>query len=386
MKKYKLRIPIGELYKFLGIDNNFYDAIQTVDRTVSILTPSGEFTPINAFVKKQGFVRTFNYEGGSITCDIHHKVKQEDGSFALISETNHVMVYSEKRKITSASARSYRDVYDISIDNPHEYITSAGVISHNTTLAKILANSIDSTLMYLNCSDENSVDTVREKIKTFASTMSFTRWKVAILDECDYLTPNAQAALRNLMETFSGHTRFILTCNYVEKIIDPIQSRCQTFGITPPSKKDVAVRVSDILTKEKVAFKIEDIAAIINANYPDIRRVLNSCQRQIVKGELKLDKKSLLEANYLDKLVELLVKKGDKKSLFTNIRQLIADSGVKDFTPLYKHLFDNLDLFSTGHIGQTILIIAESQYKDSMVVDKEINVMAMMVQLINEIA
>jgi DNA polymerase III delta prime subunit len=254
-----------------------------------------------------------------------------------------------------------------------------------TTLAKILANSIDSTVMYLNCSDENSVDTVREKIKTFASTMAFTRWKVVLCDEFDYMSPNGQAALRNLMETFSGHTRFILTCNYVEKIIDPIQSRCQTFVITPPSKKEVALRVTEILELENVKADIQDIVAIINANYPDIRRVLNSCQRQIVKGELKLDKQSLLEANYLEKLTDLLVKKGDKKLVFGAIRQLIADSGVKDFTPLYKHLYDNLDSFATGHIGQTILIIAEAQYKDSMVVDKEINIMAMMVQLINEI-
>lgn len=100
-----------------------------------------------------------------------------------------------------------------------------------TTLAKIITNQIDCDLMYINASDENSVDAVRDKIRGFASSMGFRKWKVIILDESDYLTPNAQAALRNLMETFSATTRFILTCNYVEKIIDPIQSRCQTFAI-----------------------------------------------------------------------------------------------------------------------------------------------------------
>ena len=239
--------------------------------------------------------------------------------------------------------------------------------------------------MYINASDENNVETVREKIKNFASTIGFRQWKLIILDESDYLTPNAQAALRNLMETFSKTTRFILTCNYVEKIIDPIQSRCQVFGITPPSKKDVAVRVSSILQLEKVTFKPEDLVSIINAGYPDIRRILNSCQRQVVNGELKVDKQSLIEANYMEKVLELLKSKPDKKQLFTSVRQIIADSQVKDFTALYRFLFDHLDDFATGHIAGVILILAEAQYQDSFVTDKEINVMSAFVKIINEL-
>jgi len=199
------------------------------------------------------------------------------------------------------------------------------------------------------------------------------------------MTINGQAALRNLMETFSKTTRFILTCNYVEKIIDPIQSRCQVFGITPPSKKDVAVRVSQILQTEKVTFKPEDLVSIINAGYPDIRRILNSCQRQVVNGELNVDKQSLIEANYMDKVLELLTSKPDKKQLFNSIRQLLADSQVKDYTALYRFLYDNIDNFATGHIAGTILIIAEAQYQDSFVVDKEINVMSMFIKMINEL-
>lgn len=254
-----------------------------------------------------------------------------------------------------------------------------------TTLAKLIAKHIDCDLMYINASDENNVETVREKIKNFASTIGFRQWKLIILDEADYLTPNAQAALRNLMETFSKTTRFILTCNYVEKIIDPIQSRCQVFGITPPSKKDVAVRVSQILHLEKVTFKPEDLVSIINAGYPDIRRILNSCQRQVVNGELNVDKQSLIEANYMDKVLELLTSKPDKKQLFNSIRQLLADSQVKDYTALYRFLYDNIDNFATGHIAGTILIIAEAQYQDSFVVDKEINVMSMFIKMINEL-
>ena len=254
-----------------------------------------------------------------------------------------------------------------------------------TTLAKIIAGSVDADVMYINASDENSVDAVRDKIKRYASTVGFKRWKIIILDEADYLTPNAQAALRNLMETYSKTTRFILTCNYVEKIIDPIQSRCQTFAITPPSKTDVAKRLVQVLEQNEVAYDIKDVAAIINASYPDIRRAINAAQASVVNGNLQLDKASAIQANYMSEILAVLQDSKDKKSAFAKIRQIIADSKVRDFTPLYTFLFDALDDFATGHIGPCILIIAEAQYKDASVVDREINIMAMFVNLLGEI-
>ena len=236
--------------------------------------------------------------------------------------------------------------------------------------------------MYINASDENSVDAVRDKIRGFASSMGFRKWKVIILDEADYLTPNAQAALRNLMETFSKSTRFILTCNYVEKVIDPIQSRCQTFAITPPSKKEVAKRLFDILNEEEVKFQKEDLAVLVNGGYPDIRRVLNAAQRQVVKGELKIDTTSTVQANYVDNVIEVMKSGGEMKKQFNEIRQIIADSKVKDFQPLYRALYDEVDEYASGKVGQTILNIADGQYKDSMVVDKEINIMAMILNIL----
>jgi len=254
-----------------------------------------------------------------------------------------------------------------------------------TTLAKIIANSVDADMMYINASDENSVDAVRDKIKRYASTVGFKRWKIVILDEADYLTPNAQAALRNLMETYSKTTRFILTCNYVEKIIDPIQSRCQTFAITPPNKTDVAKRLVTVLDEKNVSYDVQDIAAIINASYPDIRRAINAAQASVVDGTLQLDKASAIQANYMTEVLEMLKTAKDKKATFNKIRQCIADSKVKDFTPLYTFLYDNLEEFATGHIAAMILIIAEAQFKDATVVDKEINIMAMFVNIMNEL-
>jgi replication factor C small subunit len=162
-----------------------------------------------------------------------------------------------------------------------------------TTLAKLIVNSVECDYMIINASDERGIDIIRTKVKSFASTMGFKPYKIIILDEFDYMTPDAQAMLRNLMETFSNHCRFILTCNYIEKVIDPIQSRCQTFQIIPPTKKDVAVHMSKILQSEGISFQPKDLVPIIDAVYPDIRKVINTCQSNSIDGELKLDVKSL---------------------------------------------------------------------------------------------
>jgi replication factor C small subunit len=251
-----------------------------------------------------------------------------------------------------------------------------------TTLAKIIVNAIDCDYLYINASDERGIDTLREKIRGFAASVGFRTWKVVILDESDYLTRDAQAALRNLMETFSKSTRFILTCNYPEKVIDPIQSRCQTFEIIPPTKKDVAKRLNDILINEGVQFEMQDLAVIVNSGYPDIRRVINAAQRQVINGRLVIDKQSSIESTYSEKIVDILKSGVDTKSKFTQIRQILADSKVRDYTKLYSTLYERVDEYAGNKVGTTIVNIAEAQYKDSLVVDKEINVMAMFVNIL----
>ena len=253
-----------------------------------------------------------------------------------------------------------------------------------TTLAKILVKNIECDYLYINASDENNVDTVRTKVKNFASTVGFKDMKVIILDECDYITPNAQAALRNLMETFSKHCRFILTCNYVERIIDPIQSRCQCFQIIPPSKVEVAKHLHNILVQENVIDKPEDIKVLVESGYPDIRRVINSAQRNVVKGKLKLDTSSIIQNDYKLKLLKILETQ-NKKNAFNEIRQLLADNKITDYADLFRLLYDEVDSYGKGHLAECILIIARYELSDSQVVDKEINVMAMIIELLGVI-
>jgi len=251
-----------------------------------------------------------------------------------------------------------------------------------TTLAKLLVSNVDCDQMYVNASDENNVETVRNKIKMFASSVGFKDLKVIILDECDFLTPNAQAALRNLMETFSKHCRFILTCNYVERIIDPIQSRCQSFQIIPPSKKEVAIHISKILNTESVSFENEQIVTMVNSSYPDIRRIINAIQRNIVDNQLIVDTESLVQNDYKLQVLEILQTQ-DKKNAFKNLRQLLADSQIRDYADLFRLLYDEIESYGKGHIAEVILTIAKYELSDAQVVDKEINAMAMLIEILN---
>jgi DNA polymerase III delta prime subunit len=279
--------------------------------------------------------------------------------------------------------RSKVSVYLESGDLPHLLLYGrAG--TGKTTLAKLLVNNIDCDYLYINASDENSVEVVRDKVKNFASTLGFKDMKVIILDECDYITPNAQAALRNLMETFSKNCRFILTCNYVERIIDPIQSRCQSFQIVPPDRKQVAQHLSNILDNENVKYKLENIVTIVNGGFPDLRRVINASQRQVVNGELVIDEGMSIQNDYKNQVLEIL-KTQDKKNSFKNIRQLLADSKVTDFSDLFRLLFDTVDDWGRGHVAECILLLAQYQQSDAVVVDKEINIMAMFTEIIGKV-
>ena len=253
-----------------------------------------------------------------------------------------------------------------------------------TTLAKLIVRSLDCDYMIINASDENNVETVRTKVKNFASSMGFKKYKIIILDEFDYMSQNAQAILRNLMETFSQHCRFILTCNYIEKVIDPIQSRCQTFQIIPPTKKDVAVQISKILGSEGIKFEPKDLVPIIDSAYPDIRKVINTCQLNSIKGELKVDTQNLLENDYKMKVVDILKSNDDKRNKYMKARQAIIDSKVTDFTDLYTLLYDRVDEYAPNN-PNVILLIADGLYKCSMSIDKEIPTAATIINIINEL-
>jgi replication factor C small subunit len=251
-----------------------------------------------------------------------------------------------------------------------------------TALAQILTSEIDCDEMYINASDENSVDTIRNRVKQFASSMAMNNLKVIVLDEFDYMSRNAQAALRNMMETFHETTRFILTCNYAEKIISAIGSRSQTLHVEPPEKKKVATQLAHILKQENVKFEPAQVKKLVDQYYPDIRKVINTAQLNSRDGQLTLDEATLAEANFERELVELLQKNKSVDRKFKAIRQLVQDSDVSQYERVFRYLYDHVDEYAEGSVAEVMIEISEAQHRDAQVVDKEINFMHLIINLI----
>ncbi len=242
-----------------------------------------------------------------------------------------------------------------------------------TTAAKLVIKNINCDHLYLNCSDENGIDTIRDKVKQFASGATFKPLKVVILDEADFLTINAQAALRNVIESFSLTTRFIFTCNFVERIIDPLQSRLTTFALNTPEAKTIAKRLKEILDIEQVEYDIKDVVDIVKKTYPDIRRSINLIQGMSIGGKLVI--KKITDGSYVEQIVNEV--KSKKKTAFNSVRQLIADNDVNDFTGLYKQLHNE---FSSP---EATIVIEEYLFHSTTIPDKEICFMGCVAKLLS---
>ena len=248
-----------------------------------------------------------------------------------------------------------------------------------TTLAKILVKNINCDYLYINATDERSIDVMRDKVGAFAAAGSFKPLKIVILDEATHILQASQVILRNMMETYSLITRFILTGNYPERLIDPLRSRCQEFDLQPPSKKVIAKHIDSILNQENIEHTVEDVVTIVKKFYPDYRKIINSCQKYTVSGVLKLDNLSGADNEYKEKVLEQLK---SKKPELNIIRQIIANSEVDEFTDLFRFLFDNIEVYSKENDGEIIMAISEYQYHSNFRMDQEINIMSLISKIL----
>jgi len=254
-----------------------------------------------------------------------------------------------------------------------------------TTVAKALCNEIGAEYLLINGSEESGIDVLRTKIKSFASTVSLTdSKKVIILDEADYLNPNStQPALRAFIEEFSNNCRFIFTCNYKNRIIDPLHSRCSVidFKIENNEKQQIASsffkRVMNILTQENIVADQKVVAELVTKHFPDWRRVLNELQRYSVSG--KIDSGILLNVTE-ESFKQLITNLKDKN--YTEVRKWVAKNGDSDTINIFRQLYDTSSVnIEAASIPQLVLILADYQYKAAFVADHEVNLMAALTEI-----
>jgi DNA polymerase III delta prime subunit len=266
-------------------------------------------------------------------------------------------------------------------------LLSGGAGVGKTTVAKAMCNEIGCDFMIINGSDESGIDTFRTKIKNYASSMSFAGGrKVIIIDEADYLNPNStQPALRNAIEEFAGNCSFIFTCNYKNRIIEPLHSRCAVieFGLKNGEKVKMASqfhkRIEMVLQSENIDYDKTVVAELIKKHFPDFRRVINELQRYSQFG--KIDTGILAQIG--DVSLKEIVKNITEKD-FTSIRKWVATTEI-DGNTLYRKLYDALyDVMKPTSIPKAVLILADYQYKQAFVADQEINMVACLTELMVE--
>lgn len=258
-----------------------------------------------------------------------------------------------------------------------------------TTVAKALCNEIGAEYLFINGSEESGIDVLRSKIKNFASSVSLTdSKKVVILDEADYLNPNStQPALRAFIEEFSNNCRFIFTCNFKNRIIEPLHSRCAVveFKVEGKEKEKIAAkfykRVQKILDEEGIQYSSQVVADLIIKYFPDYRRVLNELQRYSVSGNIDAG----LLVNLGDESYTELIKHMKSKN-FTEVRKWVGKNSDVESTELFRHVYDKaVDYIDQQSIPQLVLILAEYQYRAAFVADREINTMAALTEIMGQL-
>ena len=308
---------------------------------------------------------------------------------------NDVMLWVEKYRPSKISETILTDdlkkTFQTFVDEGYvpNLLLSGGPGVGKTTVAKAMLEEIGATYMMINGSEESGIDVLRNKIKNFASTVSMDgNRKFVILDEADYLNPQStQPALRGFMEEFHKNCGFILTCNFKNRIIDPLHSRCSVVEFKIPSSDKPKLagqffkRVTDILTTEKVQFEPKVVAGVVEKHFPDWRRVLNELQRYSASGAIDSGILVNVSETNMNDLVTFL-----KDKDFKSIRKWVANNMDNDPAQVYRKIYDTLyEKIEPSTVPHLVLSVADYQYKSAFVADQEINMLAFMIEVMTQV-
>jgi len=395
----KVKVKIGDLFELLGANafplEEVYSAKEHNLPAIYVQTPTGQTAKVNGYVRKEDIPVTVKTRmGRTLTASKKHIVLDKDLSEVFLKDATHLACTNFPGNTIEfdeiLERKNYRKkqvLYDIAIDAPHLYLSADGIVHHNTTLAKAICHELGVDYLMINASMDGNIDTLRTRIKQFVSTVSFSetnsKYKVVILDEADYLTTQTQQALRGFIEEFSNNARFILTCNFKNRIIDPLQSRLANFDFAIPNSEKPKLaaeffkRLISILDAESVTYDKKVLVELIQKHFPDWRRVLNECQRYSTSGTID----SGILVNFADANVKKLVTYLKEKD-FSAMRKWVVENIDIESHVLFRKLYDSsVEVVEPSFIPQLVLILADYSYKSAFVADHELNTVACLTEI-----
>ena len=381
----QLEISMLDLFMMLGLGDAEYEkAYDIANIGIEVTTPTG-WQPIQALVRKHSSAARYLLDNGDeLVCATKHLVF-ENGECKPINSCTMVDTLDGPIMIIGSEYLGDINLYDVSIPDPHVYVTTNGIMHHNTTLAKCLLNELgvqESDIRYLNGSHTNGVDDIRS-ISRFAETMPIGEFRYVLLDEADYLSPNAQAALRNMIEEYSSICRWILTCNYPHKIIPALHSRCQGFHIEHLDHEQFLARIANILISENIDLTEENLEILDEygtATYPDLRKCINLLQQNCNDGSLNRPRSG--GGSSMDYMVQA-INMFKQNKIHEGRKIICAAARPEEYEEIYKLLYRNLQWWgdTDAQQNQAIVIIANRLRDHALIADAEINLAAALIEL-----
>lgn len=375
--KQQYRLPIKELFEIIGLDDIPNEEVVYSDIHIGIKSPTGSYVPISGFVKKRHEIAQYEFSGGvTLECSTRHIVFN-GGNAVLISETEKVDTIDGQIELTKVEYKGDGEVYDISLEYPHKYITPNGIIHHNTTVAHLLTKEIGfdpADVRIFDGSTDTGVDLIRDRIRPFVETISHNELgRVVIIEEFDRLSKNSQDALKCIMIDNMDNARFILLTNNIHRIDNAILSRCQTFQIDALDKDEYTLRVANVLVSKSIQFDLPTLEHYVEKNYPDMRGIFNDVERYTFDGVLKIkeSKSEFKNREWMMTAVVLFQEQRHREArdvVCSNIR-------YEDYEGFYRLMYENVDWWANGDDKKrdsALIIIKDHLVDDSSVGDREI--------------